>query len=539
MKNAYDIVVVGSGIAGLSFALKAAAAGRSVAILTKKNRADSNTNFAQGGLAAVMAAEDNFENHVHDTLVAGDGLCNEQAVREIVRDGPARVRELVGIGLEFSRDADGQFELGREGGHSHRRILHVKDMTGKAIEEALLRAVAENSRIDLFEHLFAIDVITAVKVDPATAVFGGNRVLGLHALDVREHKVVAITAPVVMLATGGAGQVYLYTTNPEIATGDGIAMAYRAGVPVRNMEFIQFHPTTLYTAGGAGALAGWPRFLISEAVRGEGAILRNFAGEAFMPRYHAQADLAPRDIVARAIDNEMKTSGTPHVWLDIRHRDEAWLRQRFPQIFAGCEKVGLNMAKDLLPVVPAAHYTCGGVATDLRGATTLPGLYACGEVGCTGLHGANRLASNSLLEAIVVAHRASGAVEDYLKAVPAEMPVIPAWQNLGGDDADERVVLTHSWEELRRAMWDYVGIVRTTKRLERARARLANLAKEVHDYYWHFSVDPQLLELRNLIVIGELIVACALQRGESRGLHYTLDFPKKLPEARDTEVRRQ
>ncbi len=538
MKTAYDIVVIGSGIAGLSFALKAAAAGRSVAILTKKNRADSNTNFAQGGLAAVMAAEDNFDNHVHDTLVAGDGLCDEQAVREIVRDGPARVRELVAIGLDFSRDTHGQFDLGREGGHSHRRILHVKDMTGKAIEEALLRAVAESERIDLFEHLFAIDVVTAAKVGVEAVAAGGNRVLGLHALDVREHRVVSLATPVVMLATGGAGQVYLYTTNPEIATGDGIAMAYRAGVPVRNMEFIQFHPTTLYTAGGAGAVAGWPRFLISEAVRGEGAILRNFAGEAFMPRYHPQADLAPRDIVARAIDAEMKTSGTPHVWLDIRHKDEAWLRQRFPQIFAGCEKVGLNLAKDLVPVVPAAHYTCGGVATDLRGATELPGLYACGEVACTGLHGANRLASNSLLEAIVVAHRAAGAIEDYLQALPPGAPAIPAWQDLGGDNADERVVLTHSWEELRRAMWDYVGIVRTTKRLERARARLANLAKEVHEYYWHFSVDPQLLELRNLIVIGELIVACALQRHESRGLHYTLDFPQKLPAARDTEVRR-
>ncbi|HLP07455.1 MAG TPA: L-aspartate oxidase [Opitutaceae bacterium] len=538
MKSAYDIVVIGSGIAGLSFALKAAAAGRSVAILTKKNRADSNTNFAQGGLAAVMAAEDNFENHVRDTLVAGDGLCDEHAVREIVRDGPARVRELVEIGLEFSRDAKGQFDLGREGGHSHRRILHVKDMTGKAIEEALLRAVAGNTRIDLFEHLFAIDVVTSAKVDPATSVFGGNRVLGLHALDVREHRVVAINALVVMLATGGAGQVYLYTTNPEIATGDGIAMAYRAGVPVRNMEFIQFHPTTLYTSGGAGAVAGWPRFLISEAVRGEGAILRNFAGEAFMPRYHHQADLAPRDIVARAIDAEMKTSGTPHVWLDIRHKDEAWLRQRFPQIFAGCEKVGLNMARDLLPVVPAAHYTCGGVATDLTGATTLPGLYACGEVGCTGLHGANRLASNSLLEAIVVAHRAAAAVERYISEPRGVSVSVPEWQDLGGDNADERVVLTHSWEELRRAMWDYVGIVRTTKRLERARARLANLAKEVHEYYWHFAVDPQLLELRNLIVIGELIVACALQRRESRGLHFTLDFPEKLPEARDTETRR-
>lgn len=537
MKTSFDIVVVGSGIAGLSFALKAAARGWTVGILTKKNRADSNTNWAQGGLAAVMSGEDDFENHVRDTLVAGDGLCNEAAVREIVRDGPARVRELVAIGLEFSRDAAGEFDLGREGGHSHRRILHVKDMTGKAIEEALLRAVAREPKIALSEHLCAIDIITAAKVEKA-AVPGANRVLGLYALDVREQRVVTITAPVVMLATGGAGQVYLYTTNPEIATGDGIAMAYRAGVPVRNMEFIQFHPTTLF-GGGGGAAAGRPRFLVSEAVRGEGAILRNLAGEAFMPRYHAQADLAPRDIVARAIDAEMKTSGSPHVWLDIRHKDESWLRQRFPQIFAGCEQVGLNMARDLIPVVPAAHYTCGGVATNLSGETELRGLYACGEVSCTGLHGANRLASNSLLEAIVVAHRAAASVDAELRAPRAPAPAIPGWMDLRGNNADERVVLAHNWDELRRAMWDYVGIVRTTRRLERARARIANLAKEVHDYYWHFSVDPQLLELRNLITIGELIVACALQRRESRGLHYTLDFPAKLPAAADTEVRRE
>jgi L-aspartate oxidase len=536
MQKSYDVVVVGSGIAGLSFALKAAAAGRSVAILTKKNQADSNTNFAQGGLAVVMDSTDNFDSHLQDTLVAGDGLCNAEVVREIVRDGPERVRELVAIGLEFSREADGHFELGREGGHTHRRILHVKDMTGKAIEEALLKAVAGNRRIEMHEHLFAIDVVTLAKVDPAVAVAQGNRVLGLHALDVHERKVVSINSPVVMLATGGAGQVYQYTTNPDIATGDGIAIAYRAGAPVRNMEFIQFHPTTLYMAA-TGMPAAWPRFLVSEAVRGEGAILRNFAGEAFMPRYHPMADLAPRDIVARAIDAEMKTSGSPHVWLDIRHRDEQWLRQRFPQVFAGCEKVGLNMARDLLPVVPAAHYTCGGVATDLSGATEVPGLYACGEAACTGLHGANRLASNSLLEAIVVAHRAAAAVEVYLTSPHIAGPSVPEWCDLGGDDEDERVVLVHSWEELRRAMWDYVGIVRTTKRLERARARLANLAKEVHEYYWHFSVDPQLLELRNLIVIGELIVACALQRTESRGLHYTLDYPEKMPEAHDSEVR--
>lgn len=530
----YDLLVVGSGIAGLSFALKAAGYGRRVAILTKKNRADSNTNWAQGGIAAVMAPDDDFEAHVRDTLAAGDGLCHEAVVREIVREGPARVRELIELGLEFSRNAAGEIDLGREGGHSHRRIWHVKDMTGKAIEEALLHAVARSERIALFEHTCAIDVVTTAKLSGGAAA-GPPRVCGLYALDTRDGEVHAFAAPVVLLCTGGAGQVYLYTTNPDIATGDGIAIAYRAGVPVRNMEFIQFHPTTLYWPGQ-------PRFLISEAVRGEGAILRNFAGEAFMPRYHPQADLAPRDIVARAIDAEMKTSGTAHVWLDIRHREEGWLRARFPQIFAHCEKLGLNLARDLVPVVPAAHYTCGGVATALDGSTTLPGLYALGEVACTGLHGANRLASNSLLEAIVVAHRAAESVDRYLAAEGAAAAraagAIPEWIDFGGHDPDERVVVTHNWDELRRAMWDYVGIVRTTKRLERARTRIANLAKEVHDYYWNFSVDMRLLELRNLVQVAELIVACALQRRESRGLHSTLDYPEKCAEARDTEVRK-
>jgi L-aspartate oxidase len=534
MIHNYDLLVVGSGIAGLSFARKAAARGRRVAILTKKNRADSNTNWAQGGIAAVMAPDDDVESHVRDTLIAGDGLCREEVVREIVKEGPERVRELIDLGLQFSRNAAGEVDLGREGGHSHRRILHVKDMTGKAIEDALLHAVAADERIVLFEHTCAIDVITTAKL-PGAAAVTPPRVCGLYALDSRDGRVHTFAAPVVLLCTGGAGQVYLFTTNPDIATGDGIAIAYRAGVPVRNMEFIQFHPTTLFWPGQ-------PRFLISEAVRGEGAVLRNLAGEAFMPRYHPQADLAPRDIVARAIDAEMKSSGAPHVWLDIRHREEGWLRARFPQIFAHCEKLGLNLARDLVPVVPAAHYTCGGVATALDGSTALPGLYGLGEVACTGLHGANRLASNSLLEALVVAHRAAAAVEHYLARASAtgtaSATPIPEWVDFGGHDSDERVVITHNWEELRRAMWDYVGIVRTTKRLERARTRIANLAKEVHDYYWNFSVDVRLLELRNLVQVAELVVACALQRRESRGLHFTLDFPGKLPEARDTEVRR-
>jgi L-aspartate oxidase len=525
MNSSFDALVLGSGIAGLSFALKAAANGHSVAILTKKTKAESNTNWAQGGIAAVISPDDDIERHVNDTLVAGDGLCREKIVREIIADGPARVQELVELGLEFSRNEAGQYDLGREGGHTARRILHVKDMTGKAIESALLRAISREPRIALYEHLFGIDLITSGQGKQ-------RRVRGLYALDVHDGRVITFHAPVVMLSTGGAGRVYLYSTNPDIATGDGIAMAYRAGVEVRNLEFIQFHPTTLYGAQE-------DRFLISEAVRGEGAILRNLAGDAFMSQYHPQADLAPRDIVARAIDTEMKRSGTPHVWLDITHRNAAYLRKRFPKIYRACKQRGFNLADDYVPVVPAAHYTCGGVATNLKGETSLAGLYACGEVACTGLHGANRLASNSLLEAVVIAHRSSESVRRYFqRRGKARDTAIPPWRDLGGHDADERVVISHNWEELRRTMWDYVGIMRTTKRLQRAQTRIANLEREIADYYWNFSVDPELLELRNMTTVAGLIVACALQRRESRGLHAIANFPHPRKRGIDSKVRK-
>ncbi len=528
MTNAYDVAVVGSGIAGLSFALKVAEAGHKVAIITKKNSAESNTNYAQGGIAAVTSKTDDIEAHVADTLDAGDGLCNESVVREILANGPASIEELVRRGVEFTQLEDGRVSLGKEGGHSKRRILHVKDVTGKAIEAALLHSVACSDRIDMFEHYFAIELITEAKLD-THAEKAGNRILGLYALNTQTSQVETFATKAVLLATGGIGQVYQYTTNPFIATGDGIAMAYRAGVEVMNMEFIQFHPTAFYSSTAN-------RFLISEAVRGEGAVLRNMDNEAFMERYDRRKDLAPRDIVARAIDLEMKQSGARHVWLDIRGKSEKELRHRFPNIYDYCARSGIYLEKDMIPVVPAAHYLCGGVQTDLNGQTSLPGLYACGEAACTGLHGANRLASNSLLEAVVMANRGAHAVLAYLKDSGKEKTALPEWVYGNVQDMDERVVLLHNWDEIKRTMWNYVGIVRSTKRLERARVRIQNLKREINDYYWNFKVDESLLELRNMVQVAALIVECALQRKESRGLHYTLDYPDKSDVATNSRI---
>ena len=529
MLRSFDVLWVGSGIAGLSFARKVADMGYRVCILTKKERAESNTNYAQGGIAAVTSRTDDFELHVGDTLRAGDGLCNEQAVRTIIEEGPARIKELSDLGVAFSQLNDGRVSLHKEGGHSKRRILHVKDLTGKAIEEALLHAVENHANITLLEHVVAIDLISNRKLALTghLADAGGVRILGLYGYDTIQQEVQTYAAPAVMLCTGGIGQVYLYTTNPSIATGDGIAMAFRAGAEIRNMEFIQFHPTALYTASE-------DRFLVSEAVRGEGGILRNLNGRAFMARYDERKDLAPRDIVARAIDSEMKKSGAKHVWLDITHKPVDFLKERFPHIYERCLQEGIDMAKDPIPVVPAMHYLCGGVRTNLDAETGMAGLYACGEVACTGLHGANRLASNSLLEAVVMAHRGAAKVHEFLSANSFSDTELPDW--VGGDlqDSDERVILSHNLDELKRALWDYVGIVRTTKRLERAQTRIQNLKREIHDYYWNFKVEPALLELRNLVEVAEMIITCALQRRESRGLHFTLDFPDKLPTPVDT-----
>lgn len=525
----FDFVIVGSGIAGLSFALKAARLGR-VAVVTKRARSDSNTQWAQGGIACVTSDEDSFELHVRDTLEAGAGLCHEDVVRTIITEAPAAIRELQEFGVHFDeREVSGhrELDLGREGGHSKRRVLHVRDMTGQEIERALLVELSRAPQVAVLENWMAIDLITAAKLGYAAE----DRVLGLYALDENTSRVETIRSDCVVLATGGCGKVYLYTTNPTIATGDGVAMAWRGGATIANMEFVQFHPTCLFHAAARS-------FLISEAVRGEGGVLRNGRGEDFMARSDPRGSLAPRDIVARAIDAEIKRSGAQCVYLDITSKSESFLRERFPHIFKTLLDLGIDMSRQPIPVVPAAHYQCGGIQTDVNGATTLRGLYAIGEVACTGLHGANRLASNSLLEGSVVAHRLATALTAQHRR-PRQEVTLPAWVASNVQDVDELVVIYHNWDEIRRLMWDYVGIVRTDKRLQRAASRLRNLQHEIHEFYWNFKVSVDLLELRNLATVAALIVDSALSRKESRGLHYTLDYP--VPDERfrhDTSVQR-
>ncbi len=528
----FDFLILGSGIAGLTFALKVAARGR-VAIVTKKSRADSNTNWAQGGIAAVTSREDSVEMHVNDTLAAGAGLCREEIVRTIIAEGPERIQELMQLGTQFSErelpDGNGrELDLTKEGGHSKRRVLHAKDATGAEIERALLDAIARDPNITVLEDHFAVDLITTQKL----GYVGPNRCLGIYVLNKASGQVETFAAPVIVLATGGCGKVYLYTTNPDIATGDGVAMAYRAGAQVANMEFMQFHPTCLFHPKER-------TLLITEAVRGEGGYLRGEDGQRFMPNYDERAELAPRDIVARAIDSEMKRTGADNMWLDITHKPAPFIMSHFPTIYERLLRLGVDMTKEPIPVVPAAHYQCGGVVTDVNGVTDIAGLYAVGEVAHTGLHGANRLASNSLLEALVCAHRAARRVME--NPSPQADVNIPPWQSGKAQNADELVVVSHNWDEIRRLMWDYVGIVRTNKRLQRAKARIALLQEEIQQYYWDFTVTSDLLELRNIATVAELIVNCALLRPESRGLHYNLDFPLPDPDwaQRDTAVRKE
>ncbi len=515
-----DFLVLGSGIAGLSFALKAARLG-SVTILTKKDRAESNTNYAQGGIAAVVEPDDSVENHLRDTLVAGAELCNEEAVSVLVREGPERVRELMEIGARFTRTADGSLDLGREGGHSHNRIVHAADLTGREIERALLDAVAANPNITMHEHFSAVELITEHHVPGARRSGVRHRhCFGVYALDARSGEIVPFLARRTLLATGGCGQVYLHTTNPAIATGDGYAMAYRAGAVMANMEFVQFHPTSLYAPQRAGT------FLISEAVRGHGGYLRNKRGERFMGDYDPRLELAPRDIVARAIDSELKKSGEPCVFLDVTHIPIDEFREHFPNIERECATIGLDVSRDWIPVVPAAHYQCGGVRCDLVGRSSIANLYVCGEVSSTGVHGANRLASNSLLEAIVFAHRAIEQIAADWPAAAEALPTIAAWNDKGVFNVDEWIVIEHDRHELQQIMWDLVGIVRSNVRLLRARRRLALIREEIEDYFRRTKITLELLELRNIAETALLIVDSALTRKESRGLHYTTDYPE-------------
>ena len=527
----FDYVVVGSGIAGLTFALKAADKG-SVAIVTKKSRADSNTAWAQGGIACVTSSEDSVALHVHDTLIAGDGLCNEEVVRSIVSEGPERIAELIALGMNFDErmtpEGGREPDLGREGGHSKRRILHSKDTTGFEIEKTLLAAVAAHPNITVMENHMAVDLITTGKLGYAMQ----DSCVGLYVFNDSTGEVETLRTDVTILATGGCGRVYLYTTNPDIATGDGVAMAWRAGATISDMEFMQFHPTCLYHPKAKS-------FLITEAVRGEGGILTDEKGVRFMEKYDERLELAPRDIVARAIDAEMKRTGKACVYLDISHKPAEFVRERFPTIYETCLGLGIDITSQPIPVVPAAHYQCGGVKTDMNGETTLRGLYAVGESASTGLHGANRLASNSLLEALVMAHRAEAKASRNHHRQGIEV-VLPEWRPGKVQNVDELVVIYHNWDEIRRLMWDYVGIVRTDKRLQRAATRLRNLQNEIQEFYWNFKITADLLELRNLSTVASLIVDCAISRKESRGLHYTLDYPEHddAKFLRDTLLRR-
>jgi L-aspartate oxidase len=537
-----DFLIIGSGVAGLSFALKVAAFGH-VSLVTKKAVMESNTNLAQGGIASVFGSMDSFDLHVQDTLSSGDGLCNGDVVDMVVKDGPDRIQELMDLGVAFNvvqnNIADGAppvFDLGREGGHCQNRIVHAKDMTGREIEQGLVHQVRNHENISLYEDHIAIDLITfstRMKRGLITTTHE-DYCCGAYVLDRKTKQIKSFLSKITLLATGGAGKVYLYTSNPDIATGDGIAMAYRAGATVADLEFVQFHPTCLFHPDAKN-------FLISEAVRGEGGILIDAAGNRFMEKYDDLMELACRDVVARAIDSELKKTGADSVFLDISHKDAGFIETRFPNLHEKCLSFGIDMTRDPVPVVPAAHYMCGGVATDMFGRTDIHRLYAVGETACTGLHGANRLASNSLLEALVYADKAAKqAIHDVSTAnFNSSLELLP-WDDVGTTDSDETIMVSHNWDEIRRCMWNYVGIVRSDKRLARAKRRIENIQNEIKEYYWNFKVDPDLVELRNIATVAELIIRCALHRKESRGLHYNIAYPERDDRRwkKDTVIRR-
>lgn len=528
VKHHAEIMIVGSGVAALSMALKVADT-KSVFIVTKDVGPNSNSAMAQGGIASVTDKSDSFESHIKDTLIAGAGLCDVNAVQDVVFQAPERIKDLVKWGVKFDP------ELTREGGHSERRILHFEDQTGAEIHRKLWSKVTKHPNIKIFENHFAIDLIVNKQVDPS--LVAPTAVVGSYVLDKQTGEVKVFTANTTILATGGAGKVYLYTSNWGGATGDGIAMAYRAGARVANLEFMQFHPTCLYHKDARN-------FLISEAVRGEGGELINAKGEPFMKKIHPMGSLAPRDIVARGIDAEMKKTGEPCVFLDISHRDSEFVKSHFPTIYARCQEYGIDMTKKPIPVVPAAHYLCGGVMTTTSGKTDIVGLYAIGEIACTGLHGANRLASNSLLECLVMSHNASVEIEknwDEISKVTKTVTEPKDWKKPDETNQDEMVVINHMWDEIRRLMWNYVGIVRSTKRLERAQHRLSNIMQEVKEYYSNMKMHSDILELRNIAIVADLTVRCALQRKESIGIHYSIDYPPTdkpplSPEARKYTV---
>jgi L-aspartate oxidase len=517
----FDVLIIGSGLAGQSAALRLADRCK-VGLISKRALEDSASSWAQGGIAAVLDSQDSIEAHIRDTLIAGAHLNDPGATRFVVENGRRAIDWLIEQGVPFTRDRDG-YHLTREGGHSARRVIHVADATGLAVQDTLTRKVRRHPNITVLEHHIAIDLITGSKLG-----LPDKRCYGAYAYDNASGEVRTVGAPHTLIATGGAGKVYLYTTNPDTSTGDGIAMAWRAGCRVANMEFIQFHPTCLYHPQAKS-------FLISEAVRGEGGILRLPDGTRFMPAHDPRAELAPRDVVARAIDFEMKKRGLDCVYLDISHKPADFLVEHFPNILARCRELGIDITREPIPVVPAAHYTCGGIVTDRRARTDLEGLYAAGEASCTGLHGANRLASNSLLECLVYAE---AAVADILSQPPVDMPRLPSWDASRVTDPDEEIVISHNWDELRRFMWDYVGIVRTTKRLQRAQHRVRLLMREIEEFYANFRVSHDLIELRNLVLTADLIIRCAMRRRESRGLHFSRDYPDLLPRPKNTLLRR-